>query len=239
LGGPLIRVLWNGLVVDYFGSFRYGKGNHSGGNGFLCVQFVVVKGYHLLILVRWLFLNFRRCRVGTKIHPISSTLNPKAGTSPVFTFEFPDGFILIKDTREQSNHFSRPPKNLIMTRATLKVGDYSIKGFENEISIEYKDLPNLFSSMFANWESEEKGKCERLSKLSRKWLLIGASEEEVLSYPQIGRTHPNQMRWRLAGSIEVRLGIPVHYETNRERRERWILDRLLFFFKLKRGLVHP
>lgn len=175
----------------------------------------------------------------SRIRPLSSQINPRAGSPVIFKFDFPEGFTLIKDTREKNEHFIKPPKNLVLTRSTLNVGDYSIRGFENEIVVEYKSVGNLFSAMFANWESEEKSKMDRLMKVPWRWLLVGGTEEEVLSYPELGRTHPNQMRWRLAGSLEVRRGIPIHYEPDQQKRERWILDRLVFFYKMKRGMVHP
>jgi len=66
-----------------------------------------------------------------KIHP-RVKLNPKAGQTVKFTFDFPKGFIVVIDTREQSPLFTGLLlRGLLVVRDTLDVGDYSIRGFES------------------------------------------------------------------------------------------------------------
>ena len=52
----------------------------------------------------------------------------------------PDGFVLVQDTREQRPLFARIPKGLTVSSATLKFGDYSVKGFEDKICFERKSM---------------------------------------------------------------------------------------------------
>ena len=66
-----------------------------------------------------------------KIHP-RIKFNPKAGQIVKFTFDFPKGFIIVIDTREQAPLFiGSLPRGLLIVRDTLDVGDYSVRGFEH------------------------------------------------------------------------------------------------------------
>jgi ERCC4-type nuclease len=174
--------------------------------------------------------------MGEKIRPITSKLNPKAGTQPEWEFSFPEGFVLIVDSREQTNLFSKPQKGLLITRDTLKYGDYSVRGFESQIGIERKNVMDLFQSL-GKERDRFKRELEGLSKFHRKWIVVEGTEDEILSFQNYTKMHPSSIRQSLV-SIEIRLGIGIHYEPDRKSLERWVLDRFLFFYKLKRGLVH-
>ena len=149
-----------------------------------------------------------------------------------FEHSFPDDFILVVDTREQDALFKRPVKGLVMVRDTIPVGDYSVRGFEREIVVERKSLNDLYSSMFGDWERESK-KLVKIAEYNRKWLLIEGTEDEVLRYQQFSTVHPNSMRGRLV-SIQIRLGIPVYYSATRKDAERFILDVLIKYYRVKR-----
>ena len=157
-------------------------------------------------------------------------------TSPTFEYTLPDGFCLVRDTREQigTGLFVKPPKGLIMVRDTLKVGDYSCKGFEEQIAIERKSLPDLWSSLTVDADRFRR-ELEVLATYERKWLLIEALESSFLSFQEGRKIHPNSIRGALV-SIEVRLGIPVWQSESREAAERWVIDRLCKYYKWKRGL---
>lgn len=158
--------------------------------------------------------------------------NGKVGTAPKFDFSFPDGFCLIQDTREQKGLFQKPPKGLMIVRDTLTVGDYSVKGFENEIVVERKSIPDLYNSLFSDWERELKKLC-RISEYKRKWLVVEGSEDETLCWQLHSGVHPNSMRARLC-AIDIRLGIPIVYCCTRHNAERFILDRLIRYYRDKR-----
>jgi len=179
-----------------------------------------------------------------KIKPTFNTLNPKAGQQAHFVIEVPPDFVLVIDTREQDplfvGHGSIGKKDysgdLLITREGLEVGDYGCRGwsFDKEgIIIERKSIPDLYSSMFVDWE-REKVKLKRIGQYFRKWLVIEGLESDVLRYKDFSGVSPNSMRGRLA-EIELRLGIPVYYADGRLEAERFILYRLTKFFRLRRG----
>jgi ERCC4-type nuclease len=159
--------------------------------------------------------------------------NGRVGTQPKFEYSFPDGFVLITDTREQMGLFKKPPKGLLIVRDTLTVGDYSVKGFENEIVIERKSIPDLYNSLFSDWERELKKLC-KISEYKRKWLVVEGSEDETLCWQAFSQVHPNSLRARLC-AIDIRLGIPIHFATTRNNAERFILDRLIRWYRDKRN----
>lgn len=156
--------------------------------------------------------------------------------SQQFEFSFPDGFVIVIDTREQTPLFlPKPPKGLVIVRDTLKYGDMSVKGFEPVISVERKNLDDLWSSLTVNAERFRK-ELEELSKYERKWILVEGTECEALRPDEGGRDiHPNAIRQGMA-SIEGRLGIPFHYSASKESAERFVLDVFIKIFKWKRGL---
>lgn len=170
--------------------------------------------------------------MGQKIKPYS--INPKAGTSPEFTFTFQEGFVLIIDTREQAPLFiNKPPRGLMLSRDYLPIGDYSIKGFEGQISIERKASLDLFNCLGKDRERFKK-ELILLSGYLRKYVVVEATEEEILAFSTYSKMHPNSVRQSIA-SIEIRYGIGFHYEPDRKRLERWVLDRFIKFYKLKRA----
>ena len=178
-----------------------------------------------------------------KIPPVFNTLNPKAGQQTHHIIEVPIDFVLIIESDEQrplfmghnsitKQHYSG---DLLITRHTLPVGDYSCKGFTDKegIVIERKSVSDLYSSMFSDWEREKK-KLEKIAGYFRKWLVVEALECDVLRYQEYSKVSPNSMRGKLA-DIELRLGIPIYYADGRLEAEKFILYRLCKFHRLKRS----
>ena len=153
---------------------------------------------------------------------------------PKFEYDFPDGFVIIRDTREQTGLFNKPPKGLLIVRDTLKYGDYSIKGFEDEIAIERKNVDDLWTSVTVN-AKDFKRKMMVLATYERAWLLIDGLESEYLSFREGRKIHPNQIRQALA-SVEGRIGVPVHQSESIAASERWVIDVFVKYFCEKRGL---
>ena len=151
---------------------------------------------------------------------------------PKFEHNLPSDFILVIDTREQDALFKRPIKGLVTVRDTIPAGDYSVRGFESEIVIERKSINDLYGSLFSDWEREG-AKLLKIAELKRKWLLIEGTEDEVLSFQQFSTVHPNSMRGRLV-SIQIRLGIPIYYARTRSDAERFTLDILTKYYRIKR-----
>ncbi len=169
-----------------------------------------------------------------------SNFNPKFGQVPNWMIEIPEGFILCIDTREQSPlfllHGSGIGKHIKGELLTLKLalpfGDYSCRGFEQEIAIERKSIPDLYGSLFQNWE-RFKAELESLSKYPRKWIVIEGAESDIFKYQDFSKIHPNSIRGRLC-SIEIRLGIPIYYGASRIDCEGFCLQRLVKYYRLKR-----
>ncbi len=173
-----------------------------------------------------------------RIKPLHK-LNPKSGSEVKLDFdEFPNGFVLVIDSNESNDQQNKPLftpicySGLMVVRRKLKYGDYSVQGFEHEISFERKTVSDLYGSCFKNWE-RFLNELINLSLYPLKWIVIEGSEKEVLSWQDYSTIHPNSMRGRLA-AIEVKLGIPIHYEPDRRVLERWILDRMTRFYRIKR-----
>ena len=176
-----------------------------------------------------------------KITPFGQRFNRKTKkyedviiVKPHFDFTYPDGFVLIRDTREQTGLFIKPPKGLIIVRDTLGIGDYSIRGFETIIAVERKNIDDLWTSVTVNAD-EFKDKMIKLAQFERKYLLIDGLESEYLSNRPDRKIHPNQVRQALA-SIEGYIGVPIHQSESIESSERWMIDVFIRFYKLKRNL---
>lgn len=149
-----------------------------------------------------------------------------------FDFTFPEGFTLIIDTREQDGLFQRPPKGLVLVRDTLDSGDYSIRGFETNVSVERKNIDDLWSSLTVGRERFAR-ELERLQGYELRYLLVEGLESEFLNHRPERKIHPNVIRQSLA-SLEAKARIPVHQCESRGAAERWILDLFLKYYRHKR-----
>jgi ERCC4-type nuclease len=177
--------------------------------------------------------EMRKTTKSNKLKPVFRVGNyEKAGQVPEIRFDFPPGFVLVIDTREQDALFSKPPKGLFIVRDTLKFGDYSIKGFENVIAVERKSIPDLFASL-GRERDRFKRELEGLKLYRWKWLVIEGQELQAIAFQRDSMLHPNVVRQSLA-SIELRYFISIHYEPNRKELERWLLDRFVKAYKLLR-----
>ncbi len=178
-----------------------------------------------------------------KVKPLFSTLNSKAGQSASWRIEIPEGLVIVIEADEQLPLFLQHGSickskdydgELLTTRRTLPVGDYSVKGFENEIVFERKRGEELYSCLVDSlWATREKAKFTKISKWVHKWLVIENTEADVLRYQDYSKVSPNFIRSRLA-EIELRLHIPVYYADGRVEAERFILYRACKFLRLKR-----
>ena len=145
----------------------------------------------------------------------------------------PEGFCLIVDTREQDPLFRKPPKGLLIVRDTLRAGDYSCKGFNNNIAIERKGLNDFYGSI-GNGRDRFKRELELLKGYQWAGLIIEAEESTVLSANSIyTQMHPNAIKQTIV-SIELRYRINIYYAKCRADAERWVLNRLMYFYTLKR-----
>jgi DNA excision repair protein ERCC-4 len=147
----------------------------------------------------------------------------------------PPGFVIIIDTKEQERgnpYFKNLPCAM---RQNLKTGDYSIKGFEDKITIERKRPDDLLGCM-----GKERGRftreLERMAPMFFKAIVIEGSERDLFTsiYSDM---KPQSIRVTLI-SYEVKYGVHIYYARNREFAERWVYDRLYYFFiRVREGRI--
>lgn len=98
--------------------------------------------------------------MGGRVRPRfkTSRFDEEDGTLPKFTFDFPEDFAIVRDTREQGGLFRKPMPGLIIIREALPIkglvnrwGDYSIKGFESDVMIEHKEIDDLLDQSYCEW----------------------------------------------------------------------------------------
>lgn len=167
-----------------------------------------------------------------KIRPLTKR-NPKAGQSIKFTFDFPKGFILVIDSREQLPLFTQSlPKGLVVVRDTLDVGDYSIRGFERQIAIERKTISDLLGCLTHD-RDRFKRELEKLIVYEWKAICLEGTEDELLQFNDFSLIHPNSTRQSIV-SINIRYKIQFYFNSKRSNIERWILDHLIKFYRIKR-----
>ena len=159
--------------------------------------------------------------------------------------------IIVIDTREQNPFFKRPPKGIITVRSKLDYGDYSIKGFENLISIERKSSLDFLSSITKERKRFKK-ELESLSKLERHFIVIESSLKDILKPQSIsgtlskkkkGTMRPfyktyskvnNESVYQTIVSISIRYNTMFYFGENRRDAEKFTLSVLLKYYKLKR-----
>ncbi len=151
-------------------------------------------------------------------------------------WDFPSDFVLLIDTREQQPLFKKPPKGLLVMRTKLEIADYSIKGFEVNITVERKNLDDFLQSISSGHKDFAK-RLERMNLYERRYLLIEGTENELLSpEPRLySKIHPNVVRGALA-SIWGKYNVPIYFAETRRHAERFILDTFLKYFKWKRNI---
>jgi len=160
--------------------------------------------------------------------------NPKSGQIVKFTYDFPKGFTLVIDTREQSPLFitGSLPKGLVVVRDTLDVGDYSIRGFEHQVSVERKTISDLLGCL-GNDRERFKRELEKLKVYEWKAICLEGTEDELLQFHDFSLMHPNSIRQSIV-SINIRYGVQFYFNPKRLSIERWVLDHLIKFFRVKR-----
>lgn len=151
---------------------------------------------------------------------------------------YPDGFVVVVDTREQTPLFLRaqPPKGLVVVRDKLDAGDYSIRGFESQIAVERKSIPDLYQSMTQGRDRFTVA-LRKFEGLFWRGLVVEGTEDEVMNpCESFSSIHPNSVSGGLT-AIAVRYNLHIYFAINKKAAEKWILDRFIKFYKIKREEV--
>ena len=144
----------------------------------------------------------------------------------------PDGFYIVVDSREQSPLFT---SFICLVKKKLEVGDYSILGFENSIIVERKSVDDFYNSIGKNRE-QFTSNLEKIKQYEWKALVIEAPESSLLGISSLySLLTPEQIRWSLV-SFNVKYGLHIYYGKTRKDCERWIIDRFIYYYKLKRNV---
>ena len=160
-----------------------------------------------------------------------------SGAHALKPFKFPDGFVFVIDTREQEPLFAgQLPKGLVLVRDGLRNGDYSIRGFEDKFFIERKKLSDLIPYL-ARDHAKTREKLERCKEYEFMALVIEEEERKLLAPDPTEHAwtniKPENIRQALA-ALEIRYNMHIYYTKKRSDMERWVLDRAIKFYNVKK-----
>lgn len=175
--------------------------------------------------------------------PTTSRLLVKRDGSSI-TRSIPKPIVII-DTREQAPFtFERFPNWIGDTRRdTVAVGDYTIAGMEDILTLERKSLEDAIGTLTHNRERFIR-QCEKMSKIKYKAIIIEASYEDVKTpytfSAEYSSAHPNGIAGSL-DAIEARFGIPVIYSSRHkslaeEKAASWLSKHFTYWHLEQVGL---
>jgi ERCC4-type nuclease len=153
---------------------------------------------------------------------------------------FPCPFTVIIDSREKApwtftgitSSLKGAPRPVVIACefATLKSGDYSIKGFEDQVAIERKSKEDLYSTLGQNRERFER-EHERLSWYQCKAVVIEASWNAILTRPPDRSSLNPKSIFGTATSWWIRYGVPWFPMEDRRLAELKTFDIFEKFWK--------
>lgn len=146
-------------------------------------------------------------------------------------YNFPDGFNIITDTREQLPLFKYP---IPFIKGTVHNGDYTIQGFENQFFIERKMIGDFYQYVGRDYKKTLE-KIRRVDGYEFKGLVIEASYSDIFRQQYFTKTTPESARSFLT-RVNMQFDIHVFVHSNREYIERWVIDRMLWYYRNKMGL---
>lgn len=93
-------------------------------------------------------------------------------------------YTVIKDTREQDGWFFSPYDRCTgMEVATMKTGDYTIKGYEDLVCIERKGSVTEIATNLGKKKKAFRAEMERMKDFDFRFILLEFSASDVLDYP--------------------------------------------------------
>lgn len=158
-----------------------------------------------------------------------SSLKTKRVTTQNGAIEVEVPFTVVIDTREQipyrflnlydnKDWKGRSPLLIVPTvRETLKTGDYTVKGYEDSLTIERKSKEDLWGSIFHERENFI-AKLERMRSMEWSAVMIEASWNDMLVNPEFSGGNPKSLSRTVQAWI---LRYPTHWimAPNREFAE--------------------
>lgn len=171
------------------------------------------------------------------IRKIDPNKTRKVGTYKLKPYQIPEGFQIIIDTREQKPY---PLSKLPTVRSVLHNGDYSIVGMEDLFAIERKQMSDFYSYIGSERVKKTQNKINRFCEMQRRGGFVGLIievDEKDLFAPSDTR-HSNvspEVARQFLVSWQVRYGLHVYLSKDRKMCERWMVDRMIKFWKVKNG----
>jgi DNA excision repair protein ERCC-4 len=143
--------------------------------------------------------------------------------------QIPPGFTAIIDTREKLPYVLKIKDIEIPQRVgTLKTGDYSIEGFEDQVGIERKSVIDLLGCVGKHRARFER-EITRLEGMKVKALVVEGSWRLIENGNLMTRVHPNAAVGSLLSWVSR--GIPVLMLENRERASEYVSRLLIHAYK--------
>ena len=142
-------------------------------------------------------------------------------------------FPIIIDTREQ--HPYEFPKEIPTIRTALATGDYSLRGFEALITFERKSLEDYWGSITHGRERffEELRRMQKIPPPNRS-IIVESSWRAAISFRDGSLINPEAIKGTTL-SIECDFGIPVHFLSDRQASQVWLLKFFeRFLLKIKK-----
>ena len=131
---------------------------------------------------------------------------------------------IIVDSREQIPYtFSRPT-----TRKKLEAGDYSIAGFEEQVAVERKSLPDFIHTIIRERKRFYK-ELQKLSQYSAACIVVEANFRDLIEGHYRSGAHANALIGAVA-SISAGF-IPVYFCSDRQASCRFVEEFLIHFYR--------
>jgi ERCC4-type nuclease len=151
-----------------------------------------------------------------------------------YDISIPKMMQIIIDTREQLPLFQNW-KGLNIVKKSLSYGDYSIVGFENQISIERKTLAD-FVACCGNQRDRFLKEIQRYKENGCKFcgLVIEATFQDILYGHWLSNISVITVM-SVINHLEIDFNFHFFYDSNRKNIEYWILTRFRRFYNNQRG----
>ncbi len=142
--------------------------------------------------------------------------------------------IIIVDSREKKPYFHTDALrwgNAVIVKEKLDTGDYSLKGFEGQITVERKSVGDLDNSLKKEYP-RFKRELVRMTEILHKAVVVEGEQQDLVGTP----TMPGYNgRFSQLVTIFAKYGIPFIFQRNRNQAEKWVFSYLTTFYRLARN----
>ena len=149
-------------------------------------------------------------------------------------------FVIVVDSREKNPYLfetmsiDKKLYRIPPVRRCLPSGDYSILGYESEISLERKSVSDFIRSITYERKRFER-EIEKLTKIRRALVLVeGRFSDVILSGGGVKSLINSESITGTVASWYVRYGIPFYFVAGREESEKFCFKILSKYYKYYR-----